>query len=213
LRVAASPAVGEELPAAYVALSREAPDLTLQIVTADNDVSLPLLLKGELDLILNYVDFRPGSPRQDVAHERLYDDTVVACASADHRLARLRRIDMAELVEERWAMSSPNLLNVQWLFKAFQERDLPPPRMALEARSIHLRLQAIAASNLLGYIPRRVLQSAGARFGLKELPVKELVWHRPVGLIYRESGYLSPAAKRFIEILKAMAKEIAAEKQ
>jgi len=31
-------------------------------------------------------------------------------------------------------------------------------------------------------------------------------------VIYRKDAYLSPAARRFIEILKATAKEIAAEK-
>ena len=39
--------------------------------------------------------------------------------------------------------------------------------------------------------------------------------HRPsrcrVGMIYRKDAYLSPAAQRFIEILKATAKEIAKE--
>ena len=210
LRVASSPAVGEELPAAYLALSREAPDLKVQIVTADNDVSVPMLLKGELDLVFNYV---PDPPRMEVAHERLYDEITVVCASASHRLARLKRIDLAGLGPERWAVSSSNLQNVQQLCKTFQEHDLPAPRIALEARSVHLRLQAIAASNLLGYLSRRILQNPGSRLGLKELPIKELVWRRPVGVIYREGGYLSPAAKRFIEILRTTGKGISAEKR
>jgi len=33
------------------------------------------------------------------------------------------------------------------------------------------------------------------------------------GVIYREVSYLSPAAKRFIEILKATAREVASEKR
>jgi DNA-binding transcriptional LysR family regulator len=36
-------------------------------------------------------------------------------------------------------------------------------------------------------------------------------WIRPVAVFYRKDAYLSPAAKRFIEILKATAKEIALE--
>src|SRR5688572_20660517 len=100
LRVAASSAVGEELPAAYIALSGEAPEVKVQVVTVDNDVSIPMLLKGELDLIFNYV---PDPPRTDVAHERLYDEIVVVCASAHHRLARRKRVAMADLVQERWA--------------------------------------------------------------------------------------------------------------
>ena len=209
LRVAASPVVGEELPAAYVALSKEAPEVKLQVVTADNDVSVPMLLKGELDLVFNYI---PDPPQLGLAHERLYDEIVVVSASAHHRLARRKRVAMADLVEEPWAVSSSNLLNVRWLSKSFQERELHPPRIALEARSIHLRLQAMAGSNLLGYFSRQILRNAGSRLGLKELPVKELVWRRPVGVIYRDGGYLSPAARRFIEILKAVATKESAGK-
>jgi len=38
-----------------------------------------------------------------------------------------------------------------------------------------------------------------------------MTWRRPAGVIYRKDAYLSPAAKRFIELLKATAKEIAKE--
>src|SRR5690606_23306830 len=105
------------------------------------------------------------------------------------------------------------LLNVQWLDKTFRDRGLPPPRVAIEARSIHLRLQTIAVSNLVGYIPRRVLARVRAGLRLKELSVPELIWRRPVGVIYREGGYLSPAARRFIEILKMASKSLTTGKR
>ena len=40
--------------------------------------------------------------------------------------------------------------------------------------------------------------------------VKELELNFGAAVIYRKNGYLSPAARRFIEILKATAKEISA---
>jgi len=49
--------------------------------------------------------------------------------------------------------------------------------------------------------------------GLVEIPVKEMTWRRSSGVIYRKDAYLSPAARRFIEILRATAKEMAAEKR
>ena len=45
-----------------------------------------------------------------------------------------------------------------------------------------------------------------------ELRVKDFNITRRGGVIYREDAYLSRAARRFIEILKATAKEIAAER-
>ena len=65
---------------------------------------------------------------------------------------------------------------------------------------------------LFSFLVEEQLVQAARGFRLKELPVKDLAWRCPFGVIYREGGYLSPAARRFIEILKATAKEIAAEK-
>ena len=163
MRVAASPAVGEELPAAYAILAKDAPEVTLKVVTMDNDESMPLRLKGELDLVFNYVDSLPGLPQNGLTHERLYEESFVVCAAARHRLTGRKRVALSELAQERWVATDPNLLNFQWLHKAFQDRGLPSPRVAVEARSIQLRLQTIAVSNLVGYIPRRVLARVPSR--------------------------------------------------
>jgi DNA-binding transcriptional LysR family regulator len=212
LRVGASPAIGEDLPAAYALLLKEAPKLTVQIITSDNDVTVPMLRNGELDLIFNYIDYIPAARHEDLALEHLYDDELVVCASDRHRLAKLKRVTLADLAQERWVLSNPQLLNVQRLRRAFQEKGLPPPQIAVEARSLRIRLQIWAGTDLLGYVSRRVLQRSAQQLRLRELPVRELAWRRSVGVIYRKDAYLSPAARRFIEILKAAAKGVAAEK-
>jgi DNA-binding transcriptional LysR family regulator len=205
LRIGASPAVGEDLPAAYALLLEEAPKLTVQIITNDNDVTVPMLRNGELDLIFNYIDFIPAARHEDLAQEHLYDDEFVVCASDRHRLARLKRVTLADLAQERWVLSNPQLLNVQKLQRAFQEKGLPPPQVAVEARSLRIRLQIWARTDLLGYVPKRVLQRSARVLRLTELPVDELAWRRSVGVIYRKDAYLSPAARRFIEILRTTA--------
>jgi DNA-binding transcriptional LysR family regulator len=96
--------------------------------------------------------------------------------------------------------------------RAFEDRGLPPPRITLETGSLTLRLHAIACSDLLGFVPKTTVRKDQPYLRLVELPVKELAWRRPLGVRYRKDAYLSPAARRFIEILKATAKEIAAER-
>jgi DNA-binding transcriptional LysR family regulator len=64
---------------------------------------------------------------------------------------------------------------------------------------LSLRLEAVANSDLLTYTSRAVARRFGAE--LQVLPVKELLWVRPVGVLHREEPYLSPAVRRFIEIL------------
>ncbi len=73
---------------------------------------------------------------------------------------------------------------------------------------MQLRHQLLASSNLMGFTSKRVVRHAAPLYGLKELRVPNLVYARGVGVFYRKDSYLSPAAKRFIEMLKATAKEI-----
>jgi DNA-binding transcriptional LysR family regulator len=209
LRIGTSPAINEHLlTSACTTLLKNAPRTTLKIIVSDNDVMIPALRNGELDVIVN--NLRP-TPLEGLIQEQLYDDQFIVFASANHRLTRQKRVTLADLVQERWTLSEHTLVSQQRLNRAFQDKGLPPPRVALETRSVRLRLLSLATSDLLDYTSKNVFQQAAERFGLKELPVKELQWTRPYGVIYRKDAYLSPAARRFIEILKGTAKEIAAE--
>jgi DNA-binding transcriptional LysR family regulator len=210
LRIGVGPTIPEELPRVYSALVKDAPGLTLDIIVTDNDETVPSLLKGELDIVYNVL---PSPPYKGTVQERLFEDDWVVCASANHPLLRRGRITVADLKQESWALSSVNLLPQYPLLRAFQDNGLPPPRVAVQTRSLRLRLLIWSSSNLLGFASRRVMRHAAPQFRLKEISVKELTWRRPVGVIYREGGYLSPAARRLIEILKATAKEMAAEKR
>ena len=164
------------------------------------------LREGQLDLIVNYLYPAPAIP-EDLAQEYLYDDVAVVCASMQHRFAGLARVTMEQLGQEWWVLPGPQIPHVQWLFKTFHDHGLPPPRIRVETHPLRLRLQTVASSDLLGFISRHALQQAAPRFHLKELPVKELLLRRPVGVIYRKDGYLPHAVRRLIEKLKATAQE------
>lgn len=208
LRIGASAVRAEELSPAYAALLKDAPNVTLAITVSDNDVMVPALRNGELDLIVNYVT---EAPYEGCVKETLYDDEIVVYSSVNHHLAKQKIVTMVDLARERWALSPVNMLPWHWLYKAFQDTGLPPPRVTVETRSVRLRLKIVASSNLLGFMSQRIIREAAPRFRLKALPVKEVTWRRPVGVIYREGGYLSPAARRFIEILKSTAREFSKE--
>lgn len=205
VRIGANPVHADLLPAAYAILAREAPGVTFSVTVSDNDVMVPALRKGELDLILNYF---PDSPLAGLDVEPLpTDHDIVVYAAARHPLARRRAIVLAELSGYGWALSPIHMLPWHWLPQAFQQRGLPPPHVAFESRSVRLRLQVVAASLHLGFMPRRVVREAAPRYRLKELAVSDANWRRAIGIIRRRDAYLSPATRRFIEILKTTAKQ------
>jgi hypothetical protein len=91
---------------------------------------------------------------------------------------------------------------VQWLKAAFVSRGLPAPDVALQTRSPRLRLQTVSVTQLLQFSSRDVVRQASS-LGIKELPVRELMWRRQWGVIYREDGYVSPLAREFIALVKS----------
>jgi DNA-binding transcriptional LysR family regulator len=127
----------------------------------------------------------PSSPHEDLVQEPLYEDKFAVVASARHRLAKRKSVSIANLSQEQWVLSATNVVSWRALHKAFEDYRLPPPRVALQSN----------------WLP------------LKEIRVKELAWSRSVGVSYRRNAYVSPLARRFIEILKVTAKEIATEKR
>ena len=199
LRIGVGPAIAELLPAAYAALVDEAPRLTAAIEISDNDVMFPALRNGTLDLIVNAI---PEFSMSGLTVEHLFDDDYVVCASVRHRLAKSERVPMSALAKERWVLTTPNIPTQQLLDRAFRDRGMRPPECAVEVRSARLRLQLVAVTDLLCFISTKALRTVSRSLRVRELPVKDLKLRRSIGVIYREDAYLSPLARRLIDILK-----------
>jgi DNA-binding transcriptional LysR family regulator len=203
-RVGAGPTCSAELLSeTLLALLKDTPRLSYNIVVSDNDLMIPALRRGELDLIVCY---QPRAvPRDGLVEEHLFDEEFVVIASANHPLATQESVSLDDLTNERWVLSESSLLAQQRLRRTFVENGLPTPRIAVETRSLRLRLQLVASSTLLDYTSLGVFRAASKRFSLKTLPVRALAWRRPVGIVYREGAYLSPAARQFIAAIKKTA--------
>lgn len=168
------------------------------------------LLKGDIDF---FVAGTRATSSTDVVQEPLYDDQYVIFASASHPLAEREQITLADLVSARWAAATISFRpHWQQLLRALTNKGLPAPFIALETNSQALRMRAIAFSDYLGIGSRQFLLQEARKSPLVELPMKEIAHVRRMSTIYRADAYLSPAARRLIEILKIQAKAITADK-
>lgn len=210
LRIGIGPSFATQLvPATCAALLKDAPRVTLKVTVLDRDALITALRHGELDLAVTAIQ---ASRNEDLVEEHLYDDEYVVYASADHRLAKKKGLTLADLTQERWAVAADSAAAPQLLKQAFLDAGLPPPAITMESNSMPLRHQLLASSDLLGFTSKRTVREAAPRFCVAGLRVGELAYTRRVGLLYRKDAYLSPTVRRFIEILKTTAKEVAAEK-
>jgi DNA-binding transcriptional LysR family regulator len=195
------------VPAACAALLNEAPRVTIAVSVGSVDLLAPALLRGELDVLVTASGLRGY---EGLAREPVFEDEVVVYASSNHRLARKKRVTLAELAQERWALGKTGAPTDR-LRQAFAENGLPPPKTALEANSFVFRRRFLPMTNLLGFGPKRFFQASDSREPLVELPVQGLTIRQNIGACYRKDAYLSPVAQRFIEILKETAKKLVGE--
>lgn len=195
------------VPVAGAALLNEAPRVTMVVSVGSVDLLAPALLGGELDLLVTASALRGYD---GLVRETLFEDEVVVYASSNHRLAGKTRVTLAELAQERWVLGKTGAPTDR-LRQAFAENGLPPPKAALEANSFVFRRRFLPMTNLLGFGPRRFFQASGSRESLVELPVEGLMIQQSISVGYRRDAYLSPVARRFIEILKETAKRLVGE--
>lgn len=208
VRIGITPGLGEELIGpACSSLLNEAPKATLKVKVLTPDELLDGVAKGELDLALTNTS---ATPPENLVHEQLLNDEFVIYASLNHPLARRKKLTLGDIAREKW---TAHIGSYSWetLRQAFTERKLIPPRISLESDSLSVRFNAITSSGRLGFTSRQVVRHAAPRFRFAELRVNDFAYARHLGLFYRQHAYLSPATQRFIEILKVVTKEIAAE--
>lgn len=131
---------------------------------------LKMLTDGAVDCVVSFLDSETGP--EDVRRfrvTRLWEERLVIVASARHRFARRRAIELNELLEELWVLTPTHSANRRSVERLFLRNGLAAPQPRVEASSFHVGLGLAAASSLLTVVP----ESAYRQFGdsVRELRV------------------------------------------
>ena len=200
------------LPAIIQRLSQQYPRVVPNVDVGPSDSMIRNLLDRSLDLVVA----RGGQALADdsvtnlLNVEVLFDDELVVAAGAQSRWARRRKIDLAELVNERWILSAPGTWNHTVTAEAFRARGLNLPKISLKTLSIHLRANLLATGPSITVVPHSVLRLYGNRFSLKVLPVDLPLRPWPVTIVTLKNRTLSPVVERFIACAREVVKSFAA---
>ncbi|MEK8033996.1 LysR substrate-binding domain-containing protein [Ideonella sp. DXS29W] len=188
------------LPSVARQLLKEAPEVTLRTSVGLIETLKPQLRSGEIDLMVGTESaLDDGFISQVVA-----EDAIVVAASAKHELLR-GSPTLKDLVPYRWALQPPGAPTRDWLDHAFDRKRLPRPRVQVESTMLLMLPALIEQTGLLSFISRHHLHSRTGRTLLKEIPIKEATMHRRLVLTRRAKGYLSPAARRLVDLFAAAA--------
>lgn len=199
------------LPQVIELFSQRYPRVTLNVegvVTGTPEI--PRLRDRSLDLVL--ARMRPLDElhfADDLNVEILFDERPVIVAGMQHPLAHRRKIDLAELVNEPWLLTSSDNWNYVMVAEAFRARGLEAPDVRLKTLSIHLRTNLLASGRFITALPQSVMRLYAQRFSLKVLPIDMPVRPWPVAIVTLKHRTLSPVVERFIESIREVGKAIA----
>ncbi len=172
--------------------------ITISIVIGPSWELRDRLREGQLDLLIGLT---AGGDPELVSHP-IAEDVVVVAARQDHPVFERQRITMAALLRHPWALPSANIPSRQWLDQAFTSRGMPAPTVQVEAGSIPLLPRMVAKTDLLTFVSRHTLRLERSRT-LREVRLPATTLRRHLGVTCRRDGYLSPAARHMLELLRA----------
>ena len=185
----------------------EAPSVTLKTVVALIDSLKPMLMAGELDVIVcSEVPNEPGC--KSVA---LSEDQIVVAASARHpvlKLAKKGQPTLRDLTAYRWVLQPPGAPTRDWLDDAFDRKRLPRPVVQVESSMLLILPALITETGLLSFVSRHHLRPHAPQSALREVKLRETTMRRRLVAMYRESAYLPPAAQRLIALLAQAGREM-----
>jgi len=134
---------------------------------------------------------------EDVNAEHLFDDRLVVAVGMRSPLAHRRKIELADLVRERWILPDA-AWNAAGMTEAFQDIGLDLPKASLVTFSIPLRMELMATGEYVTALP----QSIANRYGLKILPVALPARPWSLAIMTLKNRTLSPTVERFIEYVR-----------
>jgi len=187
-------------------LSKQHPRMSFQVVQGDPATLLRYLSDRYVELVLARMSDRRVDEHLNV--EILFEDAAVVVVGAQSRWVRLRRIALADLVNERWVFYAPDSIFGRVMVKAFQDNGLASPRAAVTTLSHSMRTGLVATGHFLSMLPAHALRFSAKHAGIRALPIELPSTKQPLGLFTLKNRALSPQAQLFIDCAREVAKPL-----
>jgi DNA-binding transcriptional LysR family regulator len=172
------------------------------------DTTAPVLEQREVDLVVTrpLVIPRAEDHRQ---FEVLFADSIFIIAGIRNPWARRRRIKLADLINEPWALPPPDSDDHGLITDVFRAAGLELPRPAMVTTTGVARIALVAKGRFLSMASESVLRFGGWEGSIiKVLPI-DLADGGVVGIITLKNRTLTPVAQLFIDCAHEVAKPMA----
>jgi DNA-binding transcriptional LysR family regulator len=196
------------VPSVIDHMTRKAPGVAIHTIDGPPDELRRAIRERRIDL------FVARSPQravgEDLAEERLFDESLLIVAGTQNPLVRRRKLTLADLIDEPWIMLPVGNPAGLLFAEACGNLGLPLPRGMVFSESGPLRNSLLATGRFLTVAAGSALHFTAKRLGLKILPVRLPIEPRPVSVTTLQKRTISPVAQLFLvearEVATAMGK-------
>jgi DNA-binding transcriptional LysR family regulator len=172
------------------------PDVRFEMQEGATDALLAALTRNDLDLAFGRVlDFQQSDALRVIP---VYTETFAIACRSRHVLTGRPRATWPELAQEAWALPAPGTPLRELADSLFSSHGVLRPKVAVASSSFHQLRHLLAASDLVGVLPRSIAMQAQAAGDLALLQPKLGADFAPISLISRRELEQPPVVQTFV---------------
>jgi DNA-binding transcriptional LysR family regulator len=190
---------GDVMAAVLNRLGRDVPELRVNVTEGYFEELINGLKTSAIEVLVT--NFPPGPSEPDLTYEPLIKVQTHFLAGADHPLAKLKDVGIADLAQARMALVRQTHVQVlvAELFAA-KNVGLTPP--AIETNALPLLRSLVLSGNYVSLLPAHLLEDDMKAGRIVTLPVPGTPFDRSAGLIMRDLEVQRPAVLRFSDTVR-----------
>jgi len=202
-----APLVAGLLPIVVDRLCRRHPRITVHVSQIYTTPDVYEGLRGRtVDFIMGRL--LSSSLDKDLHADTLFHDPLLVVAGARSPWVKRRKIELTELVNERWILPPLDTVAGRLTAETFRTCGLSPPVPAVVSNSIHMNNALLATGHFLTMHPRSLVKFGLGQPSIKILPVELGIQRAPVGIVTLKSRTQSPVTCLFIDAIREIAKSV-----
>lgn len=197
-------ATPDYLSDALIAMKREFPLLSIEVVIDTSDRLVESLRDGALDVVIGRMPDLADAAIRDCVFRPIGEEAISVVAAVDHPLlyqARVGRISFSALLAYNWIVQPRGSPSREMIEQEAQALHRELPRGLIETTSILIATSLIARSDMLAVIPHSIAEPYERHGLLRIVPYTFTHTLTPWGSLVRRDRPIAPIAGRFLECL------------
>jgi DNA-binding transcriptional LysR family regulator len=212
--VAASPSFAAYVMPQAVSRFRETfPGIAVDVTEGYFDRLVPGVLTGDYECAFSGTARHYTIPSTLDREVLMSPHWALVMAAPGHPLTSRRRVTPREAFEAQWVMPRRSDVVRSRLADLFARHDLPMPSPAVECNSATMTKNVLRRGGHIGIVTELSMVEELEEGVLSEVRVPELCWQFEGAVMYRKTVPLTPTARKFIDAVAGVCKELATRKK